>query len=125
MPIMDGVESVRLYRMEEERYYSRLEGKNVSMNITSSTADAAYLSSIFWIAMTIGRMIAVVIAIYVPANVMIKVLLGMAVCSTFLGITIMTISYAVTAVVCASLGFAMSALFPLMITIMVDYGFKM
>lgn len=97
----------------------------IDEHITTSNSDAAYLSSIFWTAMTFGRMLAVVIAIYIKANTMIKVLLGFALLSTFFSVTIMTISYSITAFVCALLGLAMSALFPLMITIMVDYGFKM
>ncbi len=93
--------------------------------ITTSKAKAAYLVSIFWTTITSGRMISTVVAIYISAAKLIKFQLVFAFVSALLGTTVMSQSYTTCTLICACIGLSLSSIYPAMITIVGDYGFKM
>lgn len=97
----------------------------LEVHITESASKAAYLSAIFWGSLTAGRVFSIVTAIYLSATAMIRLQLALGIISTFLSMTIMNQSYGMAAFVSGFVGFALSAMYPVMITIVGDYGFKM
>jgi FHS family Na+ dependent glucose MFS transporter 1 len=93
--------------------------------ITDSKSKAAYLVSVFWTTITCGRMISTVAAIYISATSLIRFQLAYALVSTLLGMTVMAQSYSIATIVCACIGLSLSSIYPAMITIIGEYGFKM
>jgi fucose permease len=95
-------------------------------NITHDDSQAAYVSATFWATMTIGRMLAVFTAIAFSATAMLRFHLSFsAVCALmFMWVEkVGTVQYALT--VSALLGLALSAIYPLVMTIVIDYGYTM
>ncbi len=92
--------------------------------VTDSESKAAYLSAIFWAALTFGRILSIGLAIFLSSTLLVRVQLGLGVLSCFLSVTIMTISYSVAAFTSAFVGFALSSMYPVMITLVENYGFK-
>ncbi len=94
-------------------------------NVTSSTSKAAYLSSTFWAALTLGRLLAIPAAIVISATTMIRAQLFMIVCSCYIALLSLDVSYNWAVVVCGLMGFSLSSIFPVMMTLFGDYGFAM
>lgn len=93
--------------------------------ITTSPSQAAYLSSIFWAALTAGRVLAVPAAVFISATAMIRIQLAMIVVCCLAGLVALRISYPVACIVCGFMGFSLSSIFPVMMTLFGDYGFAM
>lgn len=94
-------------------------------HLTSSNSKAAYLSSIFWAALTAGRVVAVPTAIFFTASQMLRSMLFMIMVSCFLGLFLLHTSYTTACGMCGFIGFALSAVFPVMMTLFGDYGYAM
>lgn len=94
-------------------------------HVTESTSKAAYLSSTFWATLTTGRVLAVPAAIYLSASSMIRIQLFLIVSTCFIALFTLDISYTVACVVCGFMGFALSSIFPVMMTLFGDYGYLM
>jgi hypothetical protein len=108
----------------ETGYAGWIPSYSLIVDITSSESAAAYLSSLFWAALTLGRVLAIYISIYISSTRFLRFLLLLCLISGFFCITILNISYNVTAFISFFFGFALSAMFPIMMTIFGDYGFK-
>ncbi len=93
-------------------------------HVTESEADAAYLSSIFWAALTVGRVTAIPLAIFFSSTTLIRIQLFLAVVAGLLCLTILSHSYLAACVVSAVSGYALSSMFPVMLTIVSDYGYR-
>lgn len=93
-------------------------------NVTDSDSKAAYLSAMFWAALTIGRVVAIPSAIFLSSTTMIRIQLSLAVITGILSLSLLTISYSMASFVSGFAGFALSAMFPVMMTIFGDYGYK-
>ncbi len=93
--------------------------------VTQSYSQAAYLSSYFWAALTAGRVLAIVIAVWVSATSMLRSQLAIASVCAVLIVLIANTTYANTAGVSGFYGFALSSIFPLAMTIVSDYGYTM
>eukprot|EP01031_Cornospumella_fuschlensis_P029922 gene29922-36136_t len=94
-------------------------------DVTDSNSKAAYLSSIFWAFLTLGRVLAVFTALLISATTMIRLQLGMIMVICVLALFLLNINYTITAAVCGLLGFSLSSVFPVMMTLFGDYGFAM
>lgn len=97
----------------------------LDMHVTDSKAQAAYLSSIFWATMTTGRIVAVPVAIFVSATVMIRCQLVMIVCCCFVSLFALPASYLSACICCGAMGLSLSCVFPVMLTLFADYGYAM
>lgn len=101
---------------------------SLDRHITNSNAQAAYLIAIFWGGLTIGRILSVPVALYFSATRMLQFHLT---CSLVTSILIAifacskVLNYASAAVVSAMLGYAYSALFPLLMTVVNDFDWVM
>ncbi len=93
-------------------------------DVTQSDSKAAYLSAIFWAALTAGRILAIPTAIFLSSSSMIRVQLALGVITGFLSLTILTSSYSIASFVSGFAGFSLAAMFPVMMTIFGDYGYK-
>ena len=93
--------------------------------ITNSSSKAAYLSAMFWAAITVGRILAIPIAICFSATAMLRFQLVLSCIGSFAGIVFLGVNYFDASVICTFMGFALSTMFPLMMTILSDYGFNM
>ena len=99
------------------------------MDVTDSDARAAYLSSIFFFGITVGRLLSVPTAMYVSPTRMMCFLLSL----VWLGVimfTIMTMfqdhtTYTQLIVACAVLGLGISSMYPVGLTIAQDYDIVM
>jgi len=98
---------------------------SIATNITQDEAQAAYLSAIFWSMMTIGRITAIPAAVYISSTTLIRLQLALSVFSGLLILTVLSYSYLWACIISAFAGFAFSSIFPVMITIIGDYGFEM
>jgi fucose permease len=94
-------------------------------DVTGSVSQAAYLSSYFWAALTGGRLLAIVVAVYASATSMLRFQLVLTAISAILILFLAGSSYSNAAGVSAFFGFALSSVFPLAMTIVSDYGFAM
>jgi fucose permease len=92
--------------------------------VTDNESKAAYMSAIFWAALTVGRVLSIVLAIFFSSTVLIRIQLALGVLSCFLSVTVMTVSYSTAAFVSGFVGFALSSMYPVMITLVENYGFK-
>jgi fucose permease len=98
--------------------YALVEG------ITTSESKAAYLTAIFWAALTIGRILGIPSSIFMSSTFMIRVYLFLAVIVGICILTILTASYSIAAFITGFAGFALAAMFPVMMTIFGDYGYQ-
>ncbi|RYH31196.1 MFS transporter [archaeon] len=94
-------------------------------DVTDSNSKAAYLSSIFWAFLTAGRVLAIFTALMISATTMIRLQLGMIMVICFLALFLLDVNYTITAAMCGLLGFSLSSVFPVMMTLFGDYGFAM
>lgn len=113
-----------LYVGSETGFAGWLPTYALNAGITTSYAKAAYLSATFWAALTVGRIVAIPMAIYFSSTFMIRLQLALSVFSTFLSLFVMN-NYASATFIAAFVGFSLSSMFPVMMTIVGEYGFKM
>ena len=95
-------------------------------HIATTDAHAAYIAATFWGTMTIGRMLAVFTAMAFSATFMLRFHLFFGtICSVmFMFVaSVGTFQYSLT--VAALMGLALSAIYPLVMTIVIDYGYTM
>jgi fucose permease len=115
-----------LYTGSEAGFGSWIPVYVLEEGMTTNDSQAAYVSATFWAALTVGRMFAVLTAVFFSATFMLRfhLLLTMTCASMFMFVeAVGTLHYAM--VVAASMGLAMSAIYPLVMTIVVDYGYTM
>lgn len=92
--------------------------------VTDDESKAAYMSAIFWAALTVGRVLSIILAIFFSSIILIRMQLALGVLSCLLSVTVMTASYSTAAFVSGFVGFALSSMYPVMITLVENYGFK-
>jgi fucose permease len=93
-------------------------------DITNSESKAAYLSAMFWAALTFGRIVAIPAAIFLSATVMLRIQLLLSVITGLLCVTMLHMSYSIACFVSYFAGFSLAAIFPVMMTIFGDYGYS-
>lgn len=98
--------------------YSLLTG------ITNSEAQASYLTSVFWATLTLGRLIGVFAALLFTAQQMIRAELMLCIIAVIVMMLFMQ-SYALATCISALLGLAYSATFPVMLSLIGEYGFRL
>ncbi len=92
--------------------------------VTTSPSKAAYLSALFWAALTLGRILAVPTAIFVSATMIIQIQLLFGIVTGILCITLLTYSYSMASFISFLAGFSLSSMFPVMMTIFSEYGYQ-
>ena len=97
----------------------------LDVHVTENNADAAYLTSVFWLSMTVGRIIAIFVAVYLSSTTMLRIKLSQCVIACILLLLISDKSYASLVAVTIVFGYADSSIFPLGMTVLTDYGFEM
>jgi len=85
-------------------------------------SDAAYMASIFWGALAIGRIIAIVTAMYVSTTNMLRIQLFLCIVACILVATLSSRSYIHACIGSGALGYALSSIYPLAMTLAGDYG---
>ena len=93
--------------------------------VTASVEDAAFVASIYWAALTVGRVVAIPLAIKFSTTSMLRAQLVLSVIGAILTATIADRSYSLVCAASAVLGYALSSIFPLAMTLVLDYGFVM
>ena len=93
--------------------------------VTASEEDAAFVASIYWAALTVGRVVAIPLAINFSTTSMLRAQLFLAVIGAVLTATIADRSYSLVCAASAVFGYALSSIFPLAMTMVLDYGFFM
>jgi fucose permease len=93
-------------------------------SVTTNDAAAAYLSAIFWAALTAGRLLSIPLAIVLSSATLIRFQLLCGVLSCLCAVSLLTASYAAAAATCAFVGFSLSSMFPVMLTLIDNYGFQ-
>lgn len=97
----------------------------LDVDVTSSDTAAAYLTSAYWLAMTLGRLLAIFVAIHLSATTMMRQKLVECLVAGILLVCIADRSYTCLLAATLVFGYADSSIFPLGMTILTDYGFKM
>lgn len=90
---------------------------------TDSTSKAAFASAIFWSALTAGRILAIVFALFMKGHTMLKIQLFLSAVACILIVIISPISYVNACIASAILGYALSSIFPLAMTLCAELGF--
>ena len=90
---------------------------------TDSSSKAAFSSAIFWSALTAGRVLAIVFALFMKGHTMLKIQLILSAVACILIVTISPISYVNACLASAILGYALSSIFPLAMTLCGELGF--
>ena len=93
--------------------------------VTASEEDAAFVASIYWAALTVGRVVAIPLAIKFSTTSMLRAQLFLAVIGAVLTATIADRSYSLVCAASAVFGYALSSIFPLAMTLVLDYGLVM
>ena len=97
----------------------------LQQGLTVDEDQAAFVAAYYWAFLTVGRVLSIVLAIYMTASTMLNIQLVLSVIAGVLNVTIMSGSYN-NAILCACmLGFALSSVFPLAMTVVGDYGYTM
>jgi fucose permease len=115
-----------IYTGSEAGYAGWIPVYVLQEGITNNDSHAAYVAATFWATMTIGRMLAVFTAMAFSATFMLRFHLSFtAICCTMFMFVekVGTLNYALT--VAALMGLALSAIYPLVMTIVIDYGYTM
>jgi hypothetical protein len=94
-------------------------------NVTADDSKAAYLSAYFWAALTVGRLLAIPSAIVFTATAMLRFQIALSLTSGILVVMFAHTSYMNACLVSSLLGFALSSVYPLVMTIVADYGYSM
>lgn len=97
----------------------------MNAGVTSDPSSAAYIATIFWLTLTIGRIIGVFTAIYLSATFMLRLHLLLTVIFSILVLMISALSFTSCCIVSASMGLGVSAIYPLAMTVVSDYGYTM
>jgi hypothetical protein len=93
--------------------------------VTADESQAAYLTAVFYGALAFGRIASVPLSLYLTASAMIRAQLLVSVIGSFSFFFLGTRSYLWAYVSCSILGAGLSALFPLMLVLPIDYGIIM
>ena len=93
--------------------------------VTDDPSNAAYIATAFWLALTIGRISGVFTAIYFSATVMLRFHLVFTLISTLLVLAVSSISFNSCLAVSICMGLGVSAIYPLAMTVVSDYGYTM
>ena len=115
-----------IYTGSEAGYAGWIPVYVLQEHITTNDSHAAYVSATFWATMTIGRTLAVLTAMAFSATTMLRFHLSFTVvCATMFMFVeeVGTLNYALA--VAALMGLALSAIYPLVMTIVIDYGYTM
>jgi FHS family Na+ dependent glucose MFS transporter 1 len=107
----------------EAGYAGWISSYSLLVHITERQSKAAYLSSIFWAALTAGRVTAIPAAIFLSSTTMLRIELALACFAGICCLFFLSLSYTIASFISAFSGFALSAMFPIMITIFTDYGY--
>ena len=91
--------------------------------VTDSSSDAAFTSAIFWGSLTVGRVMAIIFALFMKGHTMLKIQLGLSAVGCVLITTISPLSYVNSCIASAVLGYALSSIFPLAMTLCGELGF--
>jgi len=97
----------------------------INAGVTSDPFAAAYIATIFWLSLTAGRVFGVFTAIYLTATFMLRLHLLLTVVCSILVLMISGVSFISCCIVSASMGLGVSAIYPLAMTVVSDYGYTM
>lgn len=114
-----------IYAGTEAAYAGWIPTFALRAGITSSVAQAAYLSSYFWFALTVGRVVAIPTAVYVSASGMYRFQAAFSLVSSIAMVCFVGSSYGAAVVISILMGFGLSSIYPLMMTLVADYGYAM
>ena len=95
------------------------------IGIADTDSKAAFLASVYWAAFAIGRIVAIPTAVVVSTTTMMRMHLGLSSIGCILILSISSNSYSSACVASAALGYSISAIFPLAMTLATDYGYSM
>lgn len=113
-----------LYVGAETSFGGWISGYLILTNITSNEKTASYVSSLFWSTLTLGRFIAIICSLYLGSRRMIQLELILCfLCSFFMLFFMYNLSGSL--VFSSLLGFCFSAMFPVMLSLISEYGFKL
>eukprot|EP01032_Pedospumella_encystans_P009046 gene9046-10682_t len=115
-----------IYTGSEAGYAGWIPVYVLQEHIADNDSHAAYVAATFWATMTLGRMLAVFTAMAFSATFMLRFHLTFTVvcCTLFMFVeSVGTIQYAL--MVAALMGLALSAIYALVMTIVIDYGYSM
>ena len=93
--------------------------------VTVNTEQAAFIAAYYWAALTAGRALAIIEAVYMTASNMMILQLALALIGVILNNTILGKSYDQACAAAVLFGFALSSIFPLAMTVVGDYNYIM
>lgn len=99
--------------------YSLKEG------ITADKSQAAYLTAVFYGSLAAGRIVSVPLSIYLSSTTMIRIQLLISLVGGLAFFFVGDVSYELAYVSCSVFGAGLSALFPLMLVLPMEYGMVM
>lgn len=94
-------------------------------HITDDEARAAYLTAVFYGSLAVGRIASVPISLYLSSTSMIRVQLLVSLIGSLAFFFVGSRSYLLAYISCSIFGAGLSALFPLMLVLPIDYGLIM
>jgi fucose permease len=92
---------------------------------TADHAAAAYASAVFWALLTLGRAVAIPTAVFVTTTSALRGQLALSVLGAALTASIAKLTYPAALGASAVLGYGLSSIFPLAMTLVADYGLEM
>ena len=90
---------------------------------TDSESQAAYLSSLFFVGLALGRIVSVPLSLYLSTKVMIRSELTISLIGSILVFVCSSGSYPLSSLGCFVFGAGLGSLFPMMLIMVNDYGF--
>jgi hypothetical protein len=103
----------------------RIADYAIIIGATHNANAAAFVPAVFWFALTVGRLISIFTSMVLSASWMLRIHLLLTLLTTVLLSNSQRASLLELDVISASLGIAYSAIYPLMMTVALEYGYVM
>lgn len=129
LPLPRGVQALVVlffvvYVGSEAGYGGWITSYVLDVGIATNKNEAAFMTAVYWGGLTVGRLVAIPCAVKISTSSHLQFQLALAVVGAILALTVLNMSYTLACITSALYAYALSAMFPLALTLVNDYGFE-
>lgn len=112
-----------VYVGSESSYGGWITSYVLDIGVTFDKNEAAFVTAVYWGGLTLGRLFAIPIATRFSTNTHLRCQLALAIIGAVLALTVLDTNFVLACTTSALYGVALSAMFPLALTLVNEYGF--
>lgn len=129
LPLPRGVQGLVIlfflvYVGSEAGYGGWITSYVLDAGVATDKNEAAFMTAVYWGGLTVGRLVAIPCAIKVSTSSHLKFQLVLAAVAASLAVSVLDMNYTAACITSALYGYALSAMFPLALTLVNEYGFE-